>query len=609
MGPRMSTRIQVSIFENRLLIKSEDFDGPVELGREQNRDEGLYARRREKDLYRWVVARREETAVGRSQIIVTPLDDGRVRIKNGSDRMPIRFQDRAELPPSTTIEIDLPTMIFLTATKSLRLARHTGGLVQSLADRTVPPRQAQPGSRLPSLIEPGGHVSTQNMITWLHSAMDVFQAAAGSTDFFDRAARAVIDTVGLDSARVLLYQGERWRTQSVQSAAGKGSQTMRPPSGSVLESVLEDRKTTWEVYTQDALQPESLHGVETVIAAPILNREGVILGAIYGERGFRARQHGSEFGQLEASLVELLARGVAAGLARLDDERKAVAATVQFEQFFTADLARKLLANPQLLEGQNREVTVLFCDIRGFTRLSDSLGAAKAISWCRDVLDELSQCVLDEGGVLVDYVGDGLMAMWGAPDDQPDHPMRACRAALAILGKLPKLNERWESLLGEPVRLGIGINTGHAQVGNVGSRLKFKYGALGTTVNLASRVEGATKFFKCMVLMTRQTKDRIDESILARRLAQVRLAGLKDPVELYDLLSPDWDHAKLGLAEYGKAFALYEQDKFAESARSLGNYRSHCPNDDAVLQLLSRAVAALAKKPADGHRVWEFSEK
>ena len=74
----MSTRIQVSIFENRMLIKSEDFDGPVELGREQNRDEGLYARRRDKGLYRWVVARREETAVGRSQIIVTPLDDGRV---------------------------------------------------------------------------------------------------------------------------------------------------------------------------------------------------------------------------------------------------------------------------------------------------------------------------------------------------------------------------------------------------------------------------------------------------------------------------------------------------------------------------------------------------
>ena len=605
----MSTRIQVSIFENRLLIKSEEFDGPVELGREQNRDEGLYARKGDKELYRWVVARREETTVGRCQIVVTPLDDGRVSIKNGSDRMPIRFQDRAELPPSTTIDIILPTVIFLTATKSVRLARYTGGQVQSLADRTLPPRHSLAASRLPSLIVPGGQVSTQNMITWLHSAMDVLQAAAGSTDFFDRAAHAVIDTVGLDSARVLLYHAEVWRTQSVQSAAGRGSQHMRPPSDSVLDSLLERRKTTWEVYTQDAAQPESLHGVETVIAAPILDREGVILGALYGERGFRARQSGASFGQLEASLVELLARGVAAGLARLDDERKAVAATVQFEQFFTADLARKLLANPQLLEGQNREVTVLFCDIRGFTRLSDSLGAAKAISWCRDVLDVLSKCVLDEVGVLVDYVGDGLMAMWGAPDDQPDHPMRACRAALAILRKLPELNERWGPLLGEPVRIGIGINTGYAQVGNVGSRLKFKYGALGTTVNLASRVEGATKFFKCIVLMTRQTRARVDESILARRLAEVRLQGIKDSVELYELLSPDWDKAGLALAEYAKAFDLYEQDKFGEAARLLGTYRGQCPDDDAVLQLLSRAVAALAKQPADGHRIWEFSEK
>ena len=577
----MSTRIQVSIFENRLLVRSEEFDGPVELGREQNRDEGLYARRGGKAPYRWVVARREETTVGRSQIIVTPLDEGRVNIRNGSDRMPIRFQDRAELPPGADIQISLPTVIFLTSTKSLRVAR-CAGQVQSLADRTMPPRQSQLGSRLPSLIVPGGQVLTREVITWLQSAMDVFQGDASAPDFFDQAARAVIDAVGLDSARVLFYEEGVWRTRSAQVAVGKRDHQQRPPSGSVLERVLERCSTTWEVSANDEAQPESLHGVETVVAAPILDGAGGVLGALYGERAFRMNQAGGPFGPLEASVAELLARGIASGLARLADERRAVARTVQFEQFFTADLARKLLASPELLEGQTRDVTVLFCDVRGFTRLSDSLGAGQAIHWCRDILDVLSKCVLDEGGVLVDYIGDGLMAMWGAPDDQPDHPVRACRAAQAILRALPELNDRWEPILGEPLRLGVGINTGQAQVGNVGSRLKFKYGALGTTVNLASRVEGATKFFRCKVLMTGQTHARLDGAIPARRLARVRLQGLNDPIEVYELLTPDWDKADFAAEEYAKAFDLYEQGKYSEAARALGNYRGHCPDDDAI---------------------------
>ena len=604
----MSTRIQVSIFENRLLVRSEEFDGPVELGREQNRDEGLYARRGGKAPYRWVVARREETTVGRSQIIVTPLDEGRVNIRNGSDRMPIRFQDRAELLPGADTEVTLPTVVFLTSTKSLRVAR-CAGQVQSLVDRTMPPRQSQLGSRLPSLIVPGGQVLTREVITWLQSAMDVFQGDASAPDFFDQAARAVIDAVGLDSARVLFYEEGVWQTRSAQVAVGKRDHQQRPPSGSVLERVLERCSTTWEVYANDEAQPESLHGVETVVAAPILDGAGGVLGALYGERAFRMNQAGGPFGPLEASVAELLARGIASGLARLADERRAVARTVQFEQFFTADLARKLLASPELLEGQTRDVTVLFCDVRGFTRLSDSLGAGQAIRWCRDILDVLSKCVLDEGGVLVDYIGDGLMAMWGAPDDQPDHPVRACRAAQAILRALPELNDRWEPILGEPLRLGVGINTGQAQVGNVGSRLKFKYGALGTTVNLASRVEGATKFFRCKVLMTGQTHARLDGAIPARRLARVRLQGLNDPIEVYELLTPDWDKADFAAEEYAKAFDLYEQGKYSEAARALGNYRGHCPDDDAILQLMARCVAALAKKPAEGHRIWEFDEK
>src|SRR5207249_3128728 len=130
------------------------------------------------------------------------------------------------------------------------------------------------------------------------------------------------------------------------------------------------RRTTWEVLSPGGQYAESLSGVEAVVAAPILDRAGAVLGALYGERRQRLRPGVAAFGEPEARLVELLARGVAAGLARLEEERKAVSARVQMEQFFTPELARQLLDHPDLLDGRDREVTILFCDIRGFSRIS-----------------------------------------------------------------------------------------------------------------------------------------------------------------------------------------------------------------------------------------------
>ena len=123
-------------------------------------------------------------------------------------------------------------------------------------------------------------------------------------------------------------------------------------------------------------------------------------------------------------------------------------------------------------------MTLLFADVRGFSRISERLGPAGTVNWINDIMGALSTCVLDHQGVLVDYIGDELIAMWGAPKEAPDHARRACRAALDMLAKLPELNERWRSTLKEPMGLGIGINTGVAQVGNTGSAYKFKYGAL-----------------------------------------------------------------------------------------------------------------------------------
>src|SRR5207248_5474126 len=157
-------------------------------------------------------------------------------------------------------------------------------------------------------------------------------------------------------------------------------------------------------------------------------------------------------------------------------EQVALRQRVQFERFCTPELSRQLLDKPELLDGRMAEVTVLFCDIRGFSRITERLGPSRTIEWTGDVLGAMSECVRDEQGVLVDYVGDELMAMWGAPEPQPDQAVRASRAALAMLETLPALNERWHTELGRDMAIGGGVNSGPAQVGNTGSRFKFKHG-------------------------------------------------------------------------------------------------------------------------------------
>jgi len=272
-------------------------------------------------------------------------------------------------------------------------------------------------------------------------------------------------------------------------------------------------------------------------------------------------------------------------------------------------LSRQLAAHPDLLEGRDCEVSLLFCDIRGFSRISERLGPARTMAWIGEVMGALSECVRDRRGVLVDYIGDELLAMWGAPEEQADHPQLACHAALDMLDRLGPLNERWQPILEEPLRLGIGINTGKAHVGNTGSRYKFKYGPLGNTVNLASRIEGATKYLKCRLLIGGATRDRLDSSFAARRVCKVQVLNIAKAVDLHELVRtglPNWTGLQLG---YETALEEFEKNNFRVAARILSNLLAQHPDDGPSIMLLARAVNCLADEPPEHHPVWRLPGK
>lgn len=283
-----------------------------------------------------------------------------------------------------------------------------------------------------------------------------------------------------------------------------------------------------------------------------------------------------------------------------------------FEQHFTPELARELARNPDPMKMQARhaEVSVLFCDIRGFSSVSERLGPATTIDWLSGVMGEFSSVVIDHGGVLVDYTGDELLAMWGAPNEQPDHAELACRAALGIRRSLPALNEKWREIVGAETEVGIGINSGDALVGNVGTHRKFKYGPLGTVVNLASRVQGATKFLHSPLLISGETATRVCDRFSTRRLCRVRVQNIRVPVELHELHESCITSEQAKLARlYEEALAAYERQDFSLASGKVSAFLKESPSDGPALLLQKRLGEDTTGSAAPFDPVWSLPGK
>jgi adenylate cyclase len=446
------------------------------------------------------------------------------------------------------------------------------------------------------LRELGEAPDAATLARWFETLVTVQQAAATSEQFLEATAHAVVDLVGLDTGLVLLRDGESWSVAA--RAASEGRQPSARYSSTILNEVVRHSRTIYRNLGAEAATA-SLVGVETVVAAPVFDSTQEVMGAVYGSRALRAGLPSPDITDLEARVVQVLAAAAGAGLAREREREGALRARFTFEQFFSAELARQLVEDPSLLEGRDREVTLLFSDVRNFSRISERLGPVRTFEMMQDIMDLQTTHIRDTQGVVVDYVGDGLLAMWNAPADTPDHPWLACLAGQRIAAGLPSLSARWEALAGEPIRLGIGINTGPALVGNTGSSIKFKYGPMGPTVNLASRVENATKSVGIGLLITRSTRDRLSRDAGTRRIGGLRLQGIADPVDVFEL-APGVPDA--GWCERRDAFEhalfLFETRQWPEACRELvALVIAGDEYDMPALQLLSRAVECMRSNP------------
>jgi adenylate cyclase len=224
---------------------------------------------------------------------------------------------------------------------------------------------------------------------------------------------------------------------------------------------------------------------------------------------------------------------------------------------------------------EEREVTLLFADLRASTELVASLATNPlACEMLGHVLDCLTEAVLDYNGLVVDYYGDGLMAMWNAPRDQSQHADLACRAAFQMQERLPEVEEDWIHVVQSPFRLGVGLHTGLVQVGNAGSSQQEKYGPRGPNVHVTSRVEAATKELGVPILATRSTVQILSKEFAANRVCRASMPGVR-PMDFYALRTaadePLITHA---WQIYDEALRHFEQGEFQEAATALATIES-----------------------------------
>ena len=209
-----------------------------------------------------------------------------------------------------------------------------------------------------------------------------------------------------------------------------------------------------------------------------------------------------------------------------------------FSKFVSQDVVEELLANPDAISlgGSKKEVTVFFSDVRGFTTISEKLGPEELVKLLNDYLSEMTELIIDYRGTIDKYMGDAIMAFWGAPAHNDDHAYHTCVAAIANIKALMELRDKWAETNVTQLDIGIGINTGQAVVGNMGSSRRMDYTLMGDTVNLGSRLEGITKQYGVRICISEFTYERVKERVYARELDLVRVKGKLEPVRIYELM-------------------------------------------------------------------------
>jgi len=218
----------------------------------------------------------------------------------------------------------------------------------------------------------------------------------------------------------------------------------------------------------------------------------------------------------------------------MTEERDKKMIKTTFGKYVSPKVVEQILENPPELGGVDKELTVLFSDIRGFTTLSENMTPQELVNHLNVYLTAMTDLILEYGGTLDKYVGDEIMCFWGAPIPQEDHAILACKCALKQMEKLRELNEQWPE--NRRINIGIGLNSGIMTVGNMGSPGRMNYTLMGDNVNLGARLEGTNKQYGTGIIISEFTYGLVKDHFIVRELDNIRVKGKNKPVLIYELV-------------------------------------------------------------------------
>ncbi len=207
-----------------------------------------------------------------------------------------------------------------------------------------------------------------------------------------------------------------------------------------------------------------------------------------------------------------------------------------FKQYLSPAVIEQLISHPERLKlgGERRELSIFFSDLQGFTSISEGLSPEELTALLNEYLSAMTDIIQEEGGTVDKFEGDAIIAFWNAPLDLDDHALRAVRSALRCQESLARMRPAFRERVGKDLYMRIGINTGPAVVGNMGSHSRFDYTVLGDAVNLAARLEGINKQFKTYTMISQATLEQMADAFPVRELSRVAVVGRKEPVTVYE---------------------------------------------------------------------------
>jgi adenylate cyclase len=275
-----------------------------------------------------------------------------------------------------------------------------------------------------------------------------------------------------------------------------------------------------------------------------------------------------------------------------------------FSTYLAPTVVKQLEESPEnlVLGGEEREITAFFSDVQGFTSISEKLSPAELVELLNEFLTEMTDIILRDEGTVDKFEGDAIIAFYGAPNELENQAERACVTCVAMQKRLHELRKKWKAEGRPELRMRIGLCTGTAVVGNMGSRNRMDYTMMGDTVNTAARLEGVNKIYGIYILVCERTFQKARERIWGREIDAIQVVGKKEPVKVYQLLgmSNDIDETMLTMTQcYAKGLQLYRKREWDEAMGYFKEALKIDPEDGPSTTMLKRCAAYKADPPKE----------